>query len=157
MGDSVFVSSCYDVGGAVWKLKPDGKGGVSTQNIWKKGGSIDSHYATAVHHDGYLYGFHGRQERGLELRCVSLGDGSVKWTSGRMSAGNLILADGKLLILTEDGELILAPASPKVFKVLHRQQILGLEVRAHFALANGRLYARDKRRLVCVDLTGAKP
>ena len=157
VGDSVFVSSCYDVGAAVWKLKPDGKGGVSTQTIWKKGGSLDSHYATAVHHDGHLYGFHGRQERGPELRCVSLGDGSVKWTSGRMSAGNLILADGKLLILTEDGELILTPATPEGFKVLHRQQILGLEARAHFALANGKLYARDKRRLVCVDLTVAKP
>ena len=32
-----------------------------------------------------------------------------------------------------------------------------LAYRAHFALANGRLYARDKRRLVCLDLTGAKP
>ena len=157
VGDSVFVSSCYDVGGALWKLKPDGKGQVSTQTLWKKGGSLDSHYATAVHHQGYLYGFHGRQERGPELRCVSLVDGSVRWTTGRISAGNLLLADGKLLVLTEDGEFILAAASPRNFKALHRQQLLGLETRAHFALSDGRLFARDKRLLVCLNLKRGTP
>ena len=157
IGDSVFVSSCYDVGGAVWKLKPDGKGGVFTQTIWKKGGMLDGHYSTAVHHDGYLYGFHGRQERGPELRCVSLADGSVQWTSGRIASGNLLLADGKLIVLTEDGELLLAPAVSKGYKVLHRQQILGFETRAHFAISNGKLFARDKKRLVSMDLTVARP
>lgn len=156
VGDSVFVSSCYDVGAALWKLEPGGRerGWVAPRLLWKKGGALDSHYATAVHHDGYLYGFHGRQERGPELRCVRLSDGQVQWTSGRMSAGNLIVAGGKLLVLTEDGELLLAPADPKRFSVLFRQQILGLETRAHFALAKGRLYARDKRRLVCLKVGG---
>lgn len=154
VGDSVFVSSCYDVGSALWKLEPGGpeSSRVSPRLLWKKGGALDSHYATAVHHDGFLYGFHGRQERGPELRCVRLSDGQVQWTSGRMSAGNLILAGDKLLVLTEDGELLLAPADPKRFSVLFRQQVLGLETRAHFALAGGRLYARDKRRLVCLKV-----
>jgi hypothetical protein len=46
----------------------------------------------------------------------------------------------------------LAPASPKGFSVLYRQQVLGLEARAHFAISNGKIYARDKRRLVCLQL-----
>ena len=156
VGNTVFVTSCYDVGGAAWLLKPNGEAGVGVETLWKKGNLLDGHYATPVHRDGYLYGFHGRQERGPELRCVSLSDGSVQWTSGRMAAGNLLLADGKLIVLTEDGELLLAPASRKGFSVLHRQQVLGLETRAHFAISNGKLFARDKRRLVCLQLNKGK-
>ena len=69
-----------------------------------------------------------------------------------MGAGNLIRARDKLIILTEDGELVVAQASPGGFRALHRQQVLGGEARAHFALAHGRLYARDQRRLVCLEL-----
>ena len=156
VGNTVFVTSCYDVGGAAWLLKPNGEAGVGVETLWKKGNLLDGHYATPVHRDGYLYGFHGRQERGPELRCVSLADGSVQWTSGRMESGNLLLADGKLITLTEDGELLLAPASRKGFTVVHRQQILGLETRAHFAISNGKLFARDKRRLVCLQLNKDK-
>ena len=88
---------------------------------------------------------------------ASLADGSVQWTSGRIGSGNLLLADGKLIVLTEDGELLLAPAVSKGYKVLHRQQILGFETRAHFAISNGKLFARDKKRLVSMDLTVARP
>ena len=157
VGNTVFVTSCYDVGGAAWSLKANGATGVGAETIWKKGGMLDGHYATPVHHDGYLYGFHGRQERGPELRCVSLADGSVQWTSGRMASGNLLLADGKLIVLTEAGALLLVPAVSKGYKVQHRQQILGFETRAHFAISNGKLFARDKKRLVCMDLTVARP
>ena len=69
-----------------------------------------------------------------------------------MGAGNLIRVKDKLIVLTEDGELIVAEASPKGFRALHRQQILGTGARAHFGLANGKLFARDQRRLVCLRL-----
>ena len=74
------------------------------------------------------------------------------WEAPAMGAGNLLRAKGKLIVLTEDGELIVADASPDRFRVLHRQQILGTGSRAHFALSNGRLFARDQRRLVCLRL-----
>jgi hypothetical protein len=74
-----------------------------------------------------------------------------------MASGNLLLADGKLIVLTEAGELLLVPAVSTGYKVQHRQQILGFEARAHFAISNGKLLARDKKRLVCMDLTVARP
>jgi len=39
---------------------------------------------------------------------------------------------------------------------MNRAQILGLEVRAHAALAEGRFYGRSKQQLVCVDLTKSR-
>jgi len=55
-------------------------------------------------------------------------------------------------VLRENGELVLAPASPDGFKPAARAQILPNGVRAYPALADGRLYARSKDTLVCVDL-----
>ena len=151
IGDQVFLTSCYDVGAAAWRLA-EGNGGVSAKLLWKKGGALDAHYATPVHRNGFLYGFHGRQERGPELRCINLSDGSVKWTSGRMAAGSLLCSGDKLVVVTEDGELLLVEASPKAYKVLHRQQVVGFGARAAPSIANGRLYLRDKRRLACFSL-----
>ena len=63
-----------------------------------------------------------------------------------------MIAGDHLLVLTERGELIMAPASPEKFVPVARAQILGVDCRAHPALAEGRFYARDKNTLVCVEL-----
>jgi hypothetical protein len=67
-------------------------------------------------------------------------------------AGSVILAGDRLLILRENGELILAPASPDAFKPMARAHVLPEVVRAFPALANGFLYARNDKTLVCLDL-----
>jgi len=151
VGDKVFISSCYDVGAGVWSLRPTGQG-LTVKTLWTKGGSLDSHFSTAVHRDGFLYGYHGRQDRRPELRCIDLSDGSVKWTSGHMTMGSLLCSHDKLVVLTEDGELLLVEASPKAYKVLHRQQVVGFGARTVPSIANSRLYVRDKRRLACFSL-----
>ena len=145
----VFLSACYGVGAAVWQLSPVDK---SLNPIWETNQKLDCHYATPVNFDGHLIGFHGRQETGTKLRCIDALNGKIKWQSGRMAAGSVTLAGKTLVILTERGELILAKASNKSFKPAARGQILGADTRAMPAISNGRLFARDKRKLVCVKL-----
>lgn len=151
LGDGrFFASACYDVGAAVWQT---GKGGTLTP-AWHEGGKLDCHYSTPVLIDGHLYGFHGRQESGQELRCISAADGTVKWTKP-LGAGQIIAAGNRLLILTEDGELILTTASPNQKPDLsERGEILRGGHRAPPALAGGFLYAKDKSRLVAVKVSG---
>jgi hypothetical protein len=62
------------------------------------------------------------------------------------------LAGGKLLVLTEGGDLVRAPASPDAFREEARAKLLGGTVRAYPAMARGRLYARNEDTLACVDL-----
>jgi hypothetical protein len=70
-----------------------------------------------------------------------------------LAAGHLIACGNRLVILTEDGELILTTASPDKAPLLTvRSEILRGGHRAPPALAGGLLYAKDKSRLVCVDL-----
>ena len=65
-------------------------------------------------------------------------------------AGTVTLAGDRLLILRENGELVLAPASPDGFHPSAHAAILDKVVRAYPALADGRLYARNEKTLVCV-------
>ena len=76
----------------------------------------------------------------------------MRWSEDGFGAGTLLVAGGRLLILTEKGELLLADASPEKFTVRQRAQILPFESRSHAALADGRLFARGKGQLVVVDL-----
>lgn len=145
----VFLSACYDVGAALWEIDPAGG---KRRETWARGGVLDAHYATPVLIDGNLYGFHGRQETGQELRCIDPLTGDVRWSEA-FATGSVIAAGKQLIILTEKGELVIAPADPKAFKPTARGQILGATTRAIPALADSRLYARDSKRLVCVDLS----
>jgi outer membrane protein assembly factor BamB len=151
IGNQIFISACYDKGATLLRFKEGG-----LQQIWSSEEALSSHYATALHREGFLYGFDGRADPGFEpgpsLRCVELATGKARWSESGLQPGTVTLAGEELLVLTGKGELLRAPASPQGFKPSARAQILGLEVRAHPALADGMFYARSKEKLVCLDL-----
>ena len=152
IGNRVFLSSSYRTGATLLDL-----GGDRLEQLWFSDDALSNHYATSVHKDGYLYGFHGRQEYGQVLRSVELATGKVQWEQRGFRAGTVTLAGDRLLILVENGELVVAEASPKGFHSLARAKVLDGTVRAYPALAQGRLYARNVSRLVCVDLREPAP
>ena len=101
----------------------------------------------------YLYGVHGRADVGTAiLRCVEWKTGTVKWSEPKFGVASLIAVDGGLLALTEAGELVRFDASPNGYKERGRAAILAKPTRAAPALADGRLFARDGTKLVCVKL-----
>ena len=148
IGDTVFISASYGTGAALLRVDRDEK----PQEVWSGDDILSNHYATSVHHAGFLYGFDGRQEERPRLRCVELKTGKVRWSENGVGAGTILAAGEKLLVLKETGELVMAAASPEKFQPLARAQILQGECRAYPALANGLFYARDKTTLVCLDL-----
>ncbi len=149
--DTIFLSASYETGATLLRFHENGP-----EKIWADDGVLSNHYSTSVAHDGYLYGFDGRQEQGQHLRCIELKSGKVQWSRDDFGAGTLIVADGlptpELIVLTEKGELVAAVASPDGYKELGRKQLVGFETRANAALANGLYFARGKKELVCVDL-----
>ena len=146
-GNLVFLSASYGTGATVVQI--DG-GGV--KQLWASDDALSNHYATSVYRDGYLYGYHGRQEYGQSLRCIELKTGKVQWSADGFGAGTVTLAGDRLLLLRENGELVLAAASPKEFRPLARAQLLPAVVRAYPALADGKLYVRNERTLACFSL-----
>jgi outer membrane protein assembly factor BamB len=149
IGDLLFVSAEYGPGAGVLRLEADG---TTLADLWTSNDVLTTHYATSVHHDGFLYGYHGRQELGPSLRAVELRTGKVAWNVDQFRAGSITRAGDRLLIVRESGELVLAPASPQAFRPLARAQVLPGVVRAYPALSDGILYVRNDTTLVAVDL-----
>ena len=145
--DLIFLSATYGVGAITFRVE-----GTELVELWSSGEVMSNHYATTVHHDGYLYGYHGRQEYNPSFRAVELRTGRVQWSEDRFRAGTVTVVGEHLLILRETGELILADASPTEFRPIARAQILNPVVRAYPALADGYLYARNEDTLACFDL-----
>ncbi len=148
MGNQVFVSASYGTGAILLELN-----GSEYRKIWSSDESMSNHYSTCVYLDGYLYGFHGRQEEGQELRCIQLRTGKVMWSLDGFGAGTVTLAGNRLLVLRENGELMLAPATPTEFKPVAHAGIMKAVVRSYPAIAGGRLYARNEHSLICVKLS----
>jgi outer membrane protein assembly factor BamB len=147
VGNAIFVSAEYGPGAGVVHFD-----GTKLLDVWMSNEVLSNHYATSVHHEGQLYGYHGRQEFGPVFRAVNLQSGKVLWSTERFGAGSVTLAGNHLLIIRETGELILAAASPKSFQPLAKAQILPPTVRAYPALADGMLYVRNEDTLVALDM-----
>ncbi|MEW5977794.1 MAG: PQQ-binding-like beta-propeller repeat protein [Acidobacteriota bacterium] len=147
VGDLLFVSASYGTGAVLGQVN-----GNTWKEIWSSDEVLSNHYATSVYLDGHLYGFHGRQEQSPSLRCVELLTGKVRWSVDRFGGGTLVRTGSHLLILKENGELILAAASPKAYKVLGQTRLLSATARACFGVSAGRIFARNEDSLVCASL-----
>jgi outer membrane protein assembly factor BamB len=143
-GTDVFISSNYGRGCAL--LRPSGSG---ASVVWENR-NMKNHFNTCVLVKGYLY---GNDEN--TLKCIDLRSGKEMWRMRGMDKGGLIAADGKLIVLTGRGELVIAAATPDAFKELARAQVLQGTTWTHPALANGMIYARSyEGDLVCLDVRG---
>jgi outer membrane protein assembly factor BamB len=79
--------------------------------------------------------------------------GAVKWSRKDPAFGSLIMADGKLIVLSDKGELLVAEASPSAFTPLARAKVLSGVCWTPPALADGRLYLRNaKGEVRCLEL-----
>jgi hypothetical protein len=73
------------------------------------------------------------------------------WQQPRFGKSNLIAADGKLIFSTMTGELIVVRATPKGYEEIGRKQVLG-PTRQAPSLADGLVYLRDDKEIVCLDV-----
>jgi outer membrane protein assembly factor BamB len=146
-GNLVFLSASYGTGATLLEIN-----GSAAKQLWASDDALSNHYSTSVYRDGYLYGYHGRQEFGQSLRSVELKTGKVQWNVDGFGAGTVTLAGDRLLLVRENGELVLASASPKEFHALARAQLLPAVIRAYPALADRKLYVRNEHTLACFDV-----
>ena len=87
---------------------------------------LRSEWQTPVLLGDYLYGFDNVGSAGpvTHLTCIDARTGERMWQQPRFGKGNLIAADGKLLITLMTGELVMVKADPKQFTELARAQVL---------------------------------
>ena len=150
-GTKVFVTAGRAFGGALFDVSG------ATTPLWEQEG-LSSHWHTSVLLNGYLFGPDGNNSEGAgrsptSLRCLDWKTGGIKWTEPKLAFNGLIAVGGKLLVLTETGDPVLAEASPEGYKELGSAHVI--EGRAFTApvFADGKAYARNTRGdVVCLDL-----
>ncbi|MCC7375660.1 MAG: PQQ-like beta-propeller repeat protein [Verrucomicrobiales bacterium] len=148
--DKVFIASGYNRGGALISVA-GGKPSV----VWENK-NIRSHFNSAILIGQHLYAIDGDVGKG-QLRCVELETGKVAWTFKDTNYGAIAVADGKLIVISEKGELFIGDANPKEFKPITRAQVAGGRYWTSPVLAQGRLYLRSgEGQITCLNLGGAK-
>jgi hypothetical protein len=158
VGDRVFITESYGPGGGL--LRVEGGALVPVRLDAPRERSIAAHWATPVHHEGVLYGCHGEKRGSAELRAVRWSDGEVLWRRPGLGRSTVIVADGHLVVLSEEGRLLVAKASPEGFdpisdftpKSAEGRSLLGYPSWNAPALSDGRLWVRGEERLLCYDL-----
>lgn len=146
VGNEVFVSSGYDRGCV--KIKVNGS---NVETLWDNK-NMRNHMNCSIYYKGYLYGFDESA-----LTCLDFRDGSIKWTQRSLGKGALMMsADGRMIIISDKGELAIARANPEKFDLISSAQILPkAKCWTTPILANGKIYARNTNGdLVCVDVSG---
>ena len=153
----LFLSAGENHGSVLLDLKPMANGEkFELTEVWQSFGPksvLRSEWQTPILLDGFLYGMDNVGGAGpvTHLTCVNATTGERAWQVPRFGKGNLIAADAKLFITTMAGELVVARASSKRYDELGRVTVLETTRQAP-ALSNGRLFLRDGREIVCLDV-----
>jgi outer membrane protein assembly factor BamB len=173
--NKVFISASYRAGSALVEVQPD-----FTHRVLWTTQEVGLHFNTAIHRNGYLYGFDGRNEPDASLVCVEAATGKVVWREApewpetievngarqeqtvSTYRGSLLFADGQFLCLGELGHLLWLDLTPKGFERVSRAWLFpAAESWTLPVLSRGLLYVTQNRRdifrrteprLLCYDL-----
>jgi outer membrane protein assembly factor BamB len=150
-GEILFYSAAYGAGAVALEFVKDGAK-VSVKEKWRSD-NLHNQFATSVVHDGYIYGCDGDLGR-CALRCLDLKTGEKKWEERKPGKCSLIAAEGRLICMSENGTLRLVELNPNKYVVKGElEDLLTYKTWAAPALAKKRLYVRDEKNLICLDVS----
>jgi outer membrane protein assembly factor BamB len=148
-GNYVFISSAYGKGCALVEITAQADGGLDAGLVYEHN-RMRNHFASSVRHGDYIYGFDQ-----TDLVCMKIRSGKIMWREkGARSFGKatLIIADGHLIIMGEDGRLVLAEATPEGYREKASFQITQFKCWTVPAISAGKLYFRNEAEAACLDL-----
>ena len=146
--DEVFVSCAYGRGCVKIRIADSRATPVFDNTVMR------NFQSCSVLWKGYLYGFDENW-----LKCIDFRDSREQWRESGMGKGSLAMcADGRMIVMSDRGEMVIARGNPRSFDVIARAQILPRSTcRTVAVIAQGRIYARNaKGDLVCLDVRGSQ-
>ena len=140
-----FISSGYGHGAAVVEIVPSGEDFVA-RTVWTNN-RMKNKFNGSVLHENHVYGL----DEGI-LACMDIVTGERKWKRGRYGYGQVLLASGHLVVLTETGDLVLVEANPKEHRELARFSALTGKTWNYPIIVGGRLLVRNTSQMACFDI-----
>jgi outer membrane protein assembly factor BamB len=163
-GDEIFISETYEIGSAVVRFDGKAFNEVWTDKNRRRDRAMALHWNTPIELDGHLYGSSGYHTEEAELRCVEWKTGTVKWSQPTMGRSSLLLVDGTLVCLSEDGTLHLIKPTPERYTEIAKWELTDEKGKpllpppawAAPALSRGLLYLEGDNKLVCLRMLRSK-
>lgn len=141
-----FISAGYGKGASLVEVSGAGKS-FTARTVWENS-SMKNKFNSSVFLNGYIYGL----DEGI-LSCIDAATGERKWKGGRYGYGQLLLASGHLIVITETGELVLVRATPDQFAEVAKFSALEGRSWNVPAIANNRLLVRNATQMACYNLS----
>jgi outer membrane protein assembly factor BamB len=145
----LFCSSAYDSGGRMLKLSVVG-GKTKVEELWFQK-RLRIHVANGIRLGEIIYGSSG-DFGPAPFTAVNVKTGEVIWQERNLPKTSFIYADGRFIMLNEDGELILATPTATGLKIHSRVPLLTQTSWTPPTLAGSRLYLRDRKTVLALDL-----
>jgi outer membrane protein assembly factor BamB len=149
-GDNIlFITSAYDQGSRAIRLSRNGDA-TSVEELWFTN-RFRLMFTNGIRIGHHLYGTSGDFGPAF-LGALDVRTGDVVWQERGFSRANLVHADGKLVILDEDGQLALVEVSPAGLKRLATAKVFATTAWTVPTLVGTTLYARDRERILALSL-----
>jgi outer membrane protein assembly factor BamB len=148
--DGILVlSSAYGTGARSLRLtRANGK--TAVQELWANN-RMRVHHSTMIRIGDYVYGSSG-DFGPAPMTAINAKTGEIKWQERTFPKASFLYADGKFIVVDEDGGVSLAKLSPEGATVLSRAALLEHNAWTAPALAGTKLYIRDRHSVAAFDI-----
>lgn len=124
---------------------------IEAEEIWSTR-KIQFYHVTSVKVGDVVYGSSGSGNGPSFFAAIDVTDGKVKWRKRGFGKATTVYADGKLIILDEDGNLGLATATPEKFEVHSKTKVLEPRTWTVPTVAGDTMYIRDTKKIAAYDI-----
>lgn len=145
----LFISSAYSGGSRALQLQQTG-GKTTVKELWANR-RMRIHHSTMIRIGDVVYGSSG-DFGPAPMTAVEVKTGNVLWQDRTFPKTNFVYADGKLVLLDEDGQLALVQVSPQGMKVLTKSSVLNHLAWTPPTLVGTTLYLRDRKTITALEL-----
>jgi len=141
----LLISSAYGTGSRAIQVTASG-----VKELWANN-RMRVHHSTMVRIGDYVYGSSG-DFGPAPMMAINVKTGEVKWQERVFAKANFIYADGKFIVVDEDGVVSLAKFTPEGATVVSKATLLEHNAWTAPSLAGTKLYVRDRKSVVALDL-----
>jgi outer membrane protein assembly factor BamB len=146
----MFISAEYDAGSKVIELQRTGDRTTATE-LWSNN-RLRLHHGNAMRIDDAIYFSSGGKGSQAILSAVEARSGKILWQQRSIQKATFVWADRKLITLDQDGNLMIAHPSPQGFQISATAPLMTNLSWTPPVLVGTRLYLRDRRTMMAVDL-----
>ena len=149
-GNLLFMSAAYGVGTRALRLTR-AAGQTNVEEVWVSP-RVRLHFANAIRIGDVVYGSSGDFGPAF-FTALDVNTGKIIWQDRRLARASFIYADGRFIMIDEEGRLVLATPSEEGLTIRSQVDLLQSNAWTVPTLIGKTLYVRDRKNMLALDLS----